>query len=76
VVAEEAPHVVITQCVEEKGVDPIALCWHGNSGRSYRLMGSVAGRVVRGASLPLLLVRAGRTQEQPSRPAVGESDGI
>ena len=57
VVTEEAPHVAITQYAETNGVDLIALCSRGRSGRSRWLMGSVADRIVRGARVPVLLVR-------------------
>jgi nucleotide-binding universal stress UspA family protein len=57
VVTEEAPHVAITQYAETNQVDLIALCSRGHSGRSRWLMGSVADRIVRGATVPVLLVR-------------------
>ena len=55
---EEAPHVAITQYAEMNQVDLIALCSRGRSGPSRWLMGSVADRIVRGANVPVLLVRA------------------
>jgi len=57
VVTEEAPHVAIIQYAEANGVDLIALCSRGHSGRSRWLMGSVADRIVRGARVPVLLVQ-------------------
>ena len=57
VVREDAPHVAITQYAEANDVDLIVLCSRGHSGRSRWLVGSVADRVVRGARVPVLLVR-------------------
>jgi hypothetical protein len=39
-------------------IDLIVLCTRGQSGFSRWLIGSTADRVVRGASVPVLLVRA------------------
>ena len=58
VVTEEAPNVSITQYAETNQVDLIVLCSRGRSGPSRWLMGSVADRIVRGANVPVLLVRA------------------
>jgi nucleotide-binding universal stress UspA family protein len=58
VVIEEAPTVAITQYAEANQVDLIALCSRGRSGPSRWLMGGVADRIVRGAKVPVLLVRA------------------
>ena len=41
-------------------VDLILICSRGRSGLSRWLMGSVADRVVRGANVPVLLVRAAK----------------
>ena len=57
-VTEEAPNVAITQYAEMNQVDLIVLCSRGRSGPSRWLMGSVADRIVRGANVPVLLVRA------------------
>ena len=57
VVTEEDPHVAITQYAETHQVDLIALCSRGRSGPSRWLMGTVADRIVRGAKVPVLLVR-------------------
>lgn len=67
VVTEEAPNVAITQYAETNQVDLITLCSRGHSGPSRWLMGSVADRVVRGATIPVLLVRARRQEEQRDR---------
>jgi nucleotide-binding universal stress UspA family protein len=58
VVTEDAPHLAITQYAESNEVDLITLCSRGLSGPSRWLMGSVADRIVRGANVPVLLVRA------------------
>ncbi len=58
VVTEEAPTAAITQYAETNQVDLIVLCSRGRSGPSRWLMGSVADRIVRGAKVPVLLVRA------------------
>jgi nucleotide-binding universal stress UspA family protein len=51
------PHVQIPQFAETNHVDLIVMSTRGQSGLSRWLMGSVADRVVRGATVPVLLVR-------------------
>ena len=51
------PHLQIIQYAETNQVDLIVMSTRGQSGLSRWLMGSVADRVVRGASVPVLLVR-------------------
>jgi nucleotide-binding universal stress UspA family protein len=58
VIIREPPHEAITQFAETNGVDLIVICSRGQSGPSRWLMGSVADRVVRGATVPVLLVQA------------------
>jgi nucleotide-binding universal stress UspA family protein len=58
VVTEHPPHEAITQFAEANGVDLIVICSRGQSGPSRWLMGSVADRVVRGATTSVLLVQA------------------
>lgn len=60
VVVEGRPHTEIVQFVESNQVDLIVICTRGQSGFSRWLMGSTADRVVRGASVPVLLVRAAK----------------
>jgi nucleotide-binding universal stress UspA family protein len=55
---EGRPHLQIIQYAETNQVDLIVMSTRGQSGLSRWLMGSVADRVVRGASVPVLLVRA------------------
>jgi len=50
--------VEIVRFASANEVDLIVMCTRGHSGFSRWLMGSVADRVVRGASVPVLLVRA------------------
>ena len=58
VTIEGRPHVGILQFAETNQADLIVICTRGRSGFSRWLMGSVADRVVRGASVPVLLVRS------------------
>ncbi len=51
------PAEEILQYAEEIGADLIAMCTHGRSGISRWVYGSVADKVLRGASCPVLLVR-------------------
>ncbi len=58
VIAQDPPHQAITEFAETNEVDLIVLCSRGQSGPSRWLMGSVADRVVRGSTVPVLLVQA------------------
>ena len=51
------PHTGIAEYAESNRVDLIVMSTRGQSGLSRWLMGSVADRVVRGATVPVLLVR-------------------
>lgn len=53
-----SPHVEIALFAERENIDLIVICTRGQSGLSRWLMGSVADRVARGVSVPVLLVRA------------------
>jgi nucleotide-binding universal stress UspA family protein len=53
-----SPHAEIAQFAERENIDLIVICTRGQSGLSRWLMGSVADRVARGVSVPVLLVRA------------------
>jgi nucleotide-binding universal stress UspA family protein len=57
VVIEDDAKVAITHYAETNGVSLIVLSSRGRSGASRWLMGSVADRTVRGAKIPVLLVR-------------------
>jgi len=56
------PHTRITQYAESSQADLIVMSTRGQSGLSRWLMGSVADRVVRGATVPVLLVRTRREE--------------
>jgi nucleotide-binding universal stress UspA family protein len=58
ITADGKPHEQIVSCAEAEQVDLIVICTRGHSGLTRWLMGSVADRVVRGASVPVLLVSA------------------
>ena len=47
----------ILECAERVGADLIVMSTHGRSGVARWLLGSVAEKIVRGAHLPVLLVR-------------------
>jgi nucleotide-binding universal stress UspA family protein len=51
------PADVILETADKEEMDLIAMTTHGRSGPSRWLFGSVAARVLRGASIPLLVVR-------------------
>ncbi len=57
------PYTAIAEFAETKQVDLIVMSTRGQSGLSRWLMGSVADRVVRGANVPVLLVRARKEVE-------------
>lgn len=60
VTVEGRPYTEIVQFAESNQVDLIVICTRGQSGFSRWLVGSTADRVVRGASVPVLLVRAAK----------------
>lgn len=53
----------IVDFAKEAGVNIIAMATHGRSGISRWVYGSVAEKVLRGASTPVLLIRAGAAAE-------------
>jgi nucleotide-binding universal stress UspA family protein len=57
-IVEGRPNAEIIRFAETNHIDMIVLCARGRSGFSRWLMGSVADRVVRGATVPVLLVQA------------------
>jgi len=71
-IIEGHPHQDIVKYAEENDVDLIVMCTHGHTGFSRWLMGSVADRVVRGANVPVLLVRA-RSETPQSADALSDS---
>jgi nucleotide-binding universal stress UspA family protein len=52
------PYVEIIRFAEENEIDLIIMSTRGHAGLSRWLLGSVSDRVVRGATVPLLLVQA------------------
>jgi nucleotide-binding universal stress UspA family protein len=55
---EGKPYVEIIRFAEENEIDLIVMSTRGHSGLSRWLLGSVADRIARGATVPLLLVQA------------------
>lgn len=53
---EGKPYVEIIRFAEENKIDLIVMSTRGHSGLSRWLMGSVADRVARGATVPVLLI--------------------
>jgi nucleotide-binding universal stress UspA family protein len=64
VTIDARPHTGIAEFAETNDVDLIVMSTRGQSGLSRWLMGSVADRVVTGAAVPVLLVRATRNASQ------------
>lgn len=56
------PADCIIAFTEREGIDMIAMATHGRSGISHLVMGSVAERVLRGVSVPVLMVRPAAEQ--------------
>jgi nucleotide-binding universal stress UspA family protein len=56
VTVEGKPYVEIIRFAEENEIDLVVMSTRGHSGLSRWLLGSVADRVARGATVPLLLV--------------------
>ena len=57
-VAEGSPHEAILEYVEDNDVDLVVMGTHGRRGIDRYLLGSVTERVLRGADVPVLTVRA------------------
>jgi nucleotide-binding universal stress UspA family protein len=53
---EGVPHVEILRCASDVHADMIVIGTHGRTGLEHLLLGSVAERVVRGSSVPVLTV--------------------
>ncbi|MES0344823.1 MAG: universal stress protein [Anaerolineales bacterium] len=60
------PHYQIIQYAETNQVDLIVMCTRGQSGLSRWLLGSVSDRVVRGANMPVLMVRGQKIESLKS----------
>jgi nucleotide-binding universal stress UspA family protein len=61
---EGKPYVEIIRFAEENRIDLIVISTRGQSGWSRWLLGSVADRVVRGATVPVLLVQCQQECEE------------
>jgi nucleotide-binding universal stress UspA family protein len=66
------PGEVILKCIDEKQIDLIAMTTHGRSGPSRWVYGSVTAKVLRSASIPLLVVRMAAQKE----PEVKQTKGV
>ncbi len=60
------PHYQIIQYAETNQVDLIVMCTRGQSGLGRWLLGSVSDRVVRGANVPVLMVRGQKMESLKS----------
>ncbi len=56
-VCDGAPHVEIVRTADAIGADLIVMGTHGRSGLAHLLIGSVAEKVVRSSTIPVLTVR-------------------
>jgi nucleotide-binding universal stress UspA family protein len=63
VLGSGVPHEVIVETAKVRKADLIVMATHGRSGLSHLLMGSVAEKVVRSATCPVLTVRGGETKK-------------
>ena len=61
---EGEPYVEIIRYAEKQGADLIVISTRGHSGFSRWLLGSVTDRVVRGATVPVLLVQCQEACEE------------
>jgi nucleotide-binding universal stress UspA family protein len=60
IIVSEAVATAILDFAESEGVDLIAMSTHGRSGLGRWVYGSVADKVLQGATCPILLIRANR----------------
>jgi nucleotide-binding universal stress UspA family protein len=67
ITVEGNSHEGIVSCAEVEQVDLIVISTRGHSGLTRWLMGSVADRVVRGASVPVPLVSARQEETEKMR---------
>jgi nucleotide-binding universal stress UspA family protein len=61
---EGKPYIEIVRFAEQESIDLIVMSTRGHSGLSRWLLGSVADRVARGATVPLLLVQCHEVAEE------------
>jgi len=69
---EGAPSHQIMEYAEESDCDLIVMGTHGRGGLDRLLLGSVAERVVRSATVPVLTVRVGEAEGRPEQSGNGE----
>ena len=79
VVEEGAPEEAIARAARDEGADVVVMGTHGRSGVSRLMLGSVAERVLRSSTIPVLTVRP-TTGDEATRPrsvvcAVNDSEG-
>jgi nucleotide-binding universal stress UspA family protein len=73
-VAFGRPAKTIVDFAEREGVNLIALSSHGRGGFSRWVFGGVADRVLRGTTIPVLLIRPPGAGESSGPPGVGEKE--
>jgi len=54
---EGIPYEMITRCAQKRSADLIVMGTHGRTGLAHMLLGSVAERVVRSSTVPVLTYR-------------------
>jgi nucleotide-binding universal stress UspA family protein len=69
-VVEGEPDVVISQAARERGVDMIAMASHGRGAIGRAIFGSVADRVARTATVPVLILRVADETDDTDSAAV------
>lgn len=77
IIVGEPPADAILIAANELGVDTIVMSTHGRGGVMRWVFGSVADKVLRQASIPILLARLPATEEAaPQTPAVMGVEGV
>ncbi|WP_458204946.1 universal stress protein [Haladaptatus sp. NG-SE-30] len=72
---EGPPNREIVRFAEQRGFDLIVMGTHGRGGIDRLLLGSVAERVVRASTVPVLTVRVGEDENPPEADASEEAKG-
>ncbi|WP_266077330.1 universal stress protein [Haladaptatus caseinilyticus] len=73
--AEGPPNKEIVRYAEREGFDLIVMGTHGRGGIDRLLLGSVAERVVRASTIPVLTVRVGKNETTPKAESVEKAKG-
>lgn len=71
-----SPAAAVLRIAEEIGADVIVLGTHGRTGLARLLLGSVAEKVIRGASMPVVTVRSNGDEAHPTREEVAAEDEL